>query len=306
VNGLIRYAACIAAVLLLVGCPSMAADHERLGDRAYVAANYGDALTEYRLALLQAQGPNARLHAKAAAAALHVGELKGAADEYLALARADGARTAEAADGLARVAQAATRGSDRAALRTALTGLRELAEGPLPSGFAVQLAEQLDHGAPPADILVVLPLAAAAAPDARLEDSLMFAYATVLARVGRCAPAVAVFEGIVRRQRVPSVVAGAAQGAGACALRLGRAALDGGRAGQAEEWFRRAVSQADDSPIGRAAYIGLGDVMAQRGDLVGAAEAYQRVLLGATPGDSVAALARDRLNRIANAGTVFP
>jgi tetratricopeptide (TPR) repeat protein len=296
----------VAAGLLVAACGGRAVDHEKLGDRAYVAGAWGDALTEYRLAVLQDQAPNARLRAKAGAAALHVGDLRAAAEEYLALARADGGRAGEAADGLERVALAASQAGDRPALRVALAGVRELASDRMAGGLGAQLAAMAGDAGRPADAVPVLPYAAAGASDARQQDSLMFAYAQALSRIGRCQQAVGVFEGVARRQRAASVIAAAAEGAAACALRLGRGALDGDRPDEAEGWFRRAVSQADDAPAGRAAYVGLGDVMYARGDLTAAAEAYQRALAGAAPGDSIAELARQRLNRIGSAGTAVP
>jgi tetratricopeptide (TPR) repeat protein len=294
------------AVLLLAGCPSSAAHHEELGDRAYLAGDYAVALTEYRLALLQETAPPADLRAKTAAAALHAGDLDGASREYLALARADPGRAEDAADGLDRVAQAAATAGNRTALRAAIAGIRELAKGRPPSALAGQAVQGLVEGARAAELVTVLPVAAAGAPDARQQDSLMFAYASVLARLGRCEPAVAVFEAVARRQRVPAIRDEAEAGAAACALRLGQQALEAGRHDRAELWLLRAASQADDAPVGRSAYLGLGDVRFARGDYVGAAEAYQRALGAGAPGDSLAAVARERLNRIGIAGTVFP
>jgi tetratricopeptide (TPR) repeat protein len=294
-------------VIAAGACSSTAADHEKFGDRAYLGGAYGNALTEYRLALLQDAAPNAGLRAKAAAAALHAGDLESAAREYLALARADGSRAGEAADGLDRVAQAAATAGNHAALRAAIAGVRELAKDRPPSPLAGRVVQDLGgEGARATELLAVLPAAAAGAPDARLQDSLMFAYGSVLARTGRCESALGVFEAVARRQRVPGVAARAEGEAATCALRLGQAALDGGRMERAEEWFRRAASQADDTPVGRAAYLGLGDVRYGRGDYVGAVEAYQRALGSAAQGDSLARVARDRLNRIGNAGTAFP
>lgn len=297
-----------AAVLLALGtaCSVIAADHEELGDRAYLGGAFAEALTEYRLALLQDQVAPARLRAKVAAAALQVGELELAAREYLALARADAERGEEAADGLDRVARAAAEAGNQVALRTAVTGVRELARDRPPMTLAGHAVRGLVAGAPAGEVLAVLPVAAAGAPDARLQDSLMYTYATLLARVGRCEAAVAVFEAVARRQRAEAIVPQAEAGAAGCALRLGQVALDRGQPERAEAWLQRAASQADDSPVGRAAYLGLGDVRFARGDVLGAAEAYQRVLGGAAPGDSLAAVARERLNRIGAAGTVFP
>jgi len=54
---------------LLVGCSPAAADHERLGDRAYREARFAAAEAEYRAAARGKGG--ARLYAKLGAAALH-------------------------------------------------------------------------------------------------------------------------------------------------------------------------------------------------------------------------------------------
>jgi tetratricopeptide (TPR) repeat protein len=294
------------AGLMGAACLGSAADHEELGDRAYVGGAYAAALTEYRLGLRQQTGPHGRLRAKAAAAALHAGDREGAAREYVALARADGQRVAEAVDGLDRVALAAAAAGDRPAWRAAIAGMRDLAPDRPASALAGQAVSALLEGSRPAELAQVLPAAAAAAPDARQQDSLMFAYASTVARLGRCETAISLYEAVARRQRVPGIGDEAQTRAAGCALRLGQAALDGGSPDRAEHWFLRAVSQADDTPVGRAAYLGIGDVRFARGDYAGAVEAYQRAVGSATPGDSLAGVARERLNRIGNAGTVFP
>lgn len=294
----------IPAALVLGGCRSSASDHEVRGDRAYAAGTFEQALAEYRLALRQL-APSGRLRAKAGAAALRAGDREAAAAQFLALAREDTGRAAEAADGLERVARDALQKSDPAGLREALTGLQELAAGRALGGFARELAASLGDDPQPDDALAILPFAAAAAPDAGAQDSLMFEYGEALRRAGRCEAALAVFEGLVRRRRAEHVLGRAARRASACALALGRRALDRGEPAGAEEWFRRAVAQAGDNTAGRAAYVGLGDVMFARGDLDGAVEAYQRAMAGAAEGDSIAQVAGERLNAIANAGTVF-
>ena len=65
-------AALLAAALLaavLAGCTLAAADHERLGDAAYGALRYDNAVAEYSAA--EASGGRPRLWAKLGAAALH-------------------------------------------------------------------------------------------------------------------------------------------------------------------------------------------------------------------------------------------
>ena len=286
----------------LAACGGAAANHETLGDRAYLNRQFGDALVEYRLAVKQRPG-TARLHAKAGAAALHVGDLTTAAAEYVALAGTSSPRRGEAADGLERVARAAMESDDRPALSAALSGLRQIAAGRALGSFAGQLARGLADLANATEAIVVLPYAAAVAPDARSQDSLVLQYARALARSGRCEDGSAAFDGLIRRQRDPAVVAAAEQGLLQCAVGLGRAAMEQGTPAVAEDWFRRAALEAGDSPLGRAAFLGLGDVMLARGDYAGAAEAYQRALLNAPPGDSAAEVARQRLGAISNAGT---
>lgn len=292
------------AMFLLAGCAGAAADHEKLGDRAYAERHFADALVEYRLALKQ--GPTAGLRAKAGAAALHAGDLVAAAEEYRALAEEGGSqRITEGADGLERVAKAAMEDDDRAGLAAALAGLRAVAAGRALGSFARQLAQTVGTEARSAEALNVLPYAAAAAGDARYEDSLMYLYASALARFGRCEQAIPVFEAVARRQREPAVMLPALQGQSRCALSLGQRALDAGQAEQAEEWFRRAAAGDERDALARAAYIGIGDVLFARGAFAEAAEAYQRALGGAAPGDSLAQIAAEKLNQVANAGTVI-
>jgi tetratricopeptide (TPR) repeat protein len=295
----------LAAIGVVAGCGGAAANHEELGDRAYAARHFPDAVVEYRLALKQK--PSAALRAKAAAAALRAGDLVTAADEYRALAREGGPeRATEAADGLERVAKAAVAADDRAALQAALLGLRALGQGRALGTFAWQLVQSLGAEPRSQEALNVLASAAAAAPDARHQDSLMFVYGSGLMRLGRCEAAMQVFEALVRRQREPAVVPASLQGRARCALQLGRQALEEGQAERAEEWFREAAAGADErDPVARAAYLGLGDVLFARGALAEAAEAYQRVLSGAAPGDSLAQIAAEKLNVVANAGTVI-
>jgi tetratricopeptide (TPR) repeat protein len=291
----------VLAMAVTIGCARSAVDHETLGDRAYVQGSYAEALTEFRLALLQGQGSPARLRAKAGAAALWAGDLQGAVQEYGQLARADGQRLDEAADGIERVAREAIARGDRAALRAAVVLLRELENGRSVGEFATELASGGGGGLD----LALLAVAAGNAPDARRQDSLMFAYAQALARAGRCEPAVRVFEALARRGR-GGVGPEASAAAAACALRVAQGHLEAERNDPAEEWFRRAVTLGEGTVVGRAAYLGLGDVLRARGDLVGAAAAWDRVILGAAPGDSLAERARARLNAIGSAGTEFP
>lgn len=291
------------ALVVLLSCFG-GDDHEARGDRAYADGEFAVALTEYRLALRQA-APDAGLRAKAAMAALHTGDLQAAAEEYRAMAEETDDRVAEAADGLERVARTALNDGDRAALEAALAGFQAVAEGRAIGSFARELAGGLGEAPRSQDALQVLLYAAAAAPDAGQQDSLMFVYGSVLRRLGRCEAAADVFESLARRQRQPTLV-GQAQIAGAsCALRVGQNEVSRGAPQAAEEWFQRAARIGGDNIYGREGYLRLGDVRLTLGQYESALAAYERAALGLQPSDSLYQVVADRINALGAAGTRF-
>ena len=120
-------------------------------------------------------------------------------------------------------------------------------------------------------------------------------------RVKDCSTAVAVFEGVIRRQRAPDVLDDAREGLGMCALVRGQDALDHGHPAEAEDWFRRASAPGVATTVERAAYLGLGDVRLAQGDVAGAVTAYQQSLVGGLPGDTLTQKARQKLNALGKA-----
>lgn len=291
-----------ALVVATLACTRSAADHEELGDRAYAAGAYRDALAEYQLGL-KANPGSAALHAKTAAAALHTEHYALAAAEYRALAEEDRSRAEEAADGLERVVRAALTVNDRTAVALALAGLRQIAPGRPLGRYARLVALEAAERGDTADALALLPTAVAAAPDARTADSLLFLYGMTAVRVRDCRTAVAVFEGVIRRQREPAVTDGAREGLGLCALVEGQRALEQGKPADAEGWFRRATAPGSPLDVARAAYLGLGDVRLARGDIVGALESYQQAMAGGMPGDTLMQRAQEKINALGKAET---
>ena len=293
-----RWAALLVA--LSCACTRSAADHEELGDRAYAAGDYRSALAEYQLGI-KAHPGSASLDAKLGAAALHTEEYLLAAEAFRSLARDDRSRTDEAADALERVARAALGANERAALTSALTGLREIAPT-RPLGRYVTLAalDAVDRG-DTATALPLLPVATAASADAARADSLLYVYGMTLVRVRDCSTAVPVFEGVIWRKRAPLVVESAREGLGLCALVEGQLALERGRPADAENWFRRATAPGASADVVRAAFLGLGDVRLSQGDIAGALESYQQALVGGTPGDTIAQRAQEKINSLGKA-----
>jgi tetratricopeptide (TPR) repeat protein len=289
-----------ALLALVLSCTESAANHEELGDRAYAAGQYADALAEYQLGRRASPGSGAVL-AKVGAAALHAEDYELAAEAYRTLARRDRSRVEEAADGLDRVARAALGANDRTALASALTGLREIApRRPLGRYVVLAALDAVDRG-DTAEAAALLPVAAASAPDAARADSLLFLYGRALVRVRDCSTAVRVFEGVIRRQRAAAVVEQAREGLGLCALVEGQVALEQGRPLDAESWFRRATAPGASTDVTRAAFLGLGDVRRAQGDLAGALESYQQALIGGTPGDTISQRAQEKLNALGKA-----
>ena len=293
-----RWAALLLA--LSCGCTRSAADHEELGDRAYAAGDYRSALAEYQLGI-KAHPGSASLDAKLGAAALHTEEYLLAAEAFRSLARDDRSRVDEAADALERVARAALGANERAALTSALTGLREIAPT-RPLGRYVTLAalDAVERG-DTAGALALLPVAAAASADAARADSLLYVYGMTLVRVRDCSTAVPVFEGVIWRKRAPLVVESAREGLGLCALVEGQLALERGRPADAENWFRRATAPGASPEVVRGAFLGLGDVRLSQGDIAGALESYQQALVGGTPGDTIAQRAQEKINSLGKA-----
>jgi tetratricopeptide (TPR) repeat protein len=290
----------VVTLLFLLACTRSAANHEELGDRAYAAAAYVDALAEYQLGRKSNPG-SATLLAKLGAAAMHAEDYELAADAYRSLARRDRSRVEEAADGLDRVARAALAANDRTALASALTGLRDVApRRPLGRYVVLAALDAVDRG-DTAEARALLPVAAAAASDVARADSLLYVYGMTLVRARDCSTAVRVFEGVIRRQRAPVVVESAREGVGMCSLVEGQLALERGRPADAEAWFRRATAPGASVDVVRAAFLGLGDVRLAQGDVTGALESYQQALVGGTPGDTISQRAQEKLNALGKA-----
>lgn len=298
-----RLAAALVAVTL--ACTRSAADHEELGDRAYAAGAYRDALAEYQLGL-KAHPGSADLHARAAAAALHTEDYALSAAEYRALAKEDRSRVEEAADGLERVVRAALAGNARSAVALALEGLREIVPSrPLGRYARIAALDAADQGNV-GEALALLPTAVAAAPDGRSADSLLFVYGMMAVHARDCGTAVPVFEGVLRRQREPAITDGAREGLGLCALVEGQRALERGQPADAEGWFRRATAPGAPVDVARAAFLGLGDVRLAQGDIAAALESYQQAMTGGTPGDTITLRAQEKINALGKADAPSP
>ena len=284
---------------LVSACARSAADHEDLGDRAYTAGAYRDALAEYRLG--EKAGATADLLAKCGAAALHTQDYVLAAGEYRALAEKDRSRAAEAAEGLERVVHAALASNDRVALANALQALQQLAPGRSLGRYARLVALDAAQRGDSAAALALLPVAVAAAPDGRSADSLLFVYGMAAARARDCRTAVPVLEGVIRRHRESSVIDGAREGLSLCALREGQALLEQGKPADAESWFKRATAPGASLDVTRTAFLGLGDVRLAQGDVASALESYQQAMAGGNPGDSITVRAQQKINALGKA-----
>jgi hypothetical protein len=201
---------------------------------------------------------------------------------------------------LAGVAGPAGAANDRTALASALTGLREVApRRPLGRYVVLAALDAVERG-DSVGASALLPVAVATS-GLQQADSLLFVYGRLLVRTRECELAVAVFEGVIRRQRAAAVVEQAREGLGLCALVEGQLALERGRPADAEGWFRRATAPGASPDVTRAAFLGLGDVRLAQGDVVGAMESYQQALFGGTPGDTIAQRAQEKLNALGKA-----
>jgi tetratricopeptide (TPR) repeat protein len=282
----------LLAVVVLAACGGTQGREQR-GDEAYSQSRYDVALADYRAAL--DHDASARLWAKAASAAWHVGALDSAAAAYVQLAAADPTRADEAANGLELVARTAQRNGNRPALIAALMGLRTVSPAHPAARYALLLADLASNDS---TMLALLPQAIAAAPDAPTVDSLLLAYAALEHRGGSCESAAQIYGAVRRRSRSDSLRDSAATGLLGCAERLSDAALARRDFSAAEQWLGQIVRIDSVSPAGRGALLQLAHAREAQGDSIGAALLLQTTIRLDTVGDSISQAADRDLARL--------
>jgi len=284
----------------LSACASAAADHERLGDRAYRDGELPVAIAEYRAALRS--GGGSQVWAKLGNAALRGGQLGVAVEAYTTLRASDPSRATEAAIGLERVAEAAERGGAAEAihLAAAVRALRTSPGRPL-GRWGLTPRAQLG----PSEAVGALPAMLASASGRKAVDSLLLLLGEAQQATTACEAAIRTFRTVLRRASTPQQRVEAGTGLGACGLRLGLDALGTHQGELAEQWFESAVKAVPASVVGWRAEIGLGDSRLLQGDVLGAALAYQSVLSVHALPDSLRGLARAKLDSL-GASSVTP
>ncbi len=283
--------AALLAGVLLAAC--MGRDAERRGDDAYVAGRFEEAFAAYQAGRDAGDG---QLHAKAAAAAASAGMPDSAIAAWLRVVEADAARSGEAADGLEAVARAAERQRNVAVLRRAIGALGLVAPERPVGRYALTLlgGTELDGD----EAVRLLPGALAAAPAGTAFDSLMLRYGRALSDGGRCDEAVDAYRAVLRRTGDTARRTRAGRGLAGCALQLGVAALEAGRAVDGDRWFGLAARLDSGTAVGRRALIGLGDARVAVGDTIAAVIVWQRLADAADAADSNSLMAAARLRAL--------
>jgi tetratricopeptide (TPR) repeat protein len=269
-------------------------DRERQGDQAYGEGRYAQALAEYRQAL--AHDPDARIWAKAGAAALRTGTLEVASDAYLRLAAEDPTRAEEAAEGLEAVARAAERAGDAKRLQAAVVGMGAIAPDRSIGRYALELIRR--PGAEATDLVAVLPGAIAVAPDPETVDSLLVVYGNALRETSGCGEALGAYQAGLRRTKLASLRGRAEEGVAACSLWMGLRSEAMGESDNAVLWFAAAIRIDSSTAVGRRALVGYGDARLRLGDTLGGALAFQIVVSDGTQSDSIQLMALDRLENL--------
>ncbi len=297
----------LGVIVLLASCPGPAADHERLGDRAYRENRFDVALAEYLTA--QATNERPRIWAKAGSAALRSKNYRAAVDAYARLGSSDPARASEALGALERVARVAVRAGDGGTIArsTAILAIRRLAPArPIGRLAGGALAPA---GLSRPEQVRILPSAIGSADGARSVDSLMLVYGDALRETTACDAAARAFRTSLRRSKQAHIIAAARNGLANCALQLGRDALAADHLPEAERWLEESVANDSTGPVGWRARIEFGDARQREGDLLGAALAYQSVVSTAAAPDTLRRFASERLNALStspNPGTGVP
>jgi len=281
----------VLCTLLLVGCPSAAADHAKLGDQAVSEADFNVAVAEYRAGVQASARPE--LLAKLGNAAFRLKNYREAADAYRRLGESDPSRAGEAATGLERVARTATAAGDYLAGREALLGLQAIAPDRPTGRIALQLAlsGRFDAG----DALPLVPYALAGARNDATVDSLLLVYGNALRETTACEEAVRIFQAVIRRAGSGR----ANQGLAECAIRLGLDAQALNQPQIAERWFREALQADSLTELGRRAMLGLADARLSQGDTLHAAASYRTVVERWGAADSLGEVANGKLGSLA-------
>jgi len=288
-----------ALLTLAVGCQLAAADHERLGDQAYLENDFDQAVSEYQAAAKN--NGRSRVWAKLGAAAIKGQEYSVAVDAFQALAEADPTRATEAAVGLERVAEAVGRGGpgEQMVVSRAVLAVRRIAPN-RPLGRLAQVpvgAADLD----PNTLLGLLPVAIASAGSRSVVDSLLARYAGALKTLTACDASARGYQALLRRAERSSLRRAARDGVAFCGLVLGLDALTAKDGASAEHWFDAVIAVEPTTERGWRAQIGRGDARLLAGDALGASVAYQTVLGAGAVSDSLRALASERLNALGSA-----
>lgn len=292
--GLVLVSVCAWGV---TGCEGTTADHERLGDAAYLEGRFGAASAEYQMAAQSR--PVATVWAKAGAAALAADQYRVATVAFQELAIADPERSGEAVIGIERIVRAALRErpADLTSAREAILVLRRLAPE-RPVGIA-SLAVVRGGTLGVSESVVLIPAALGAAGNARLVDSLLLAWGNALRETTACDAATQSYAVALRRTRSVETRGAARDGLTSCGLRLGMDALDADQPQVAETWFRTVLRTDSLGAPGRRARVGVGDARLRQGDVLGALLAWQWVLdhgsIGEDGLDSVTTMAWERM-----------
>jgi hypothetical protein len=251
-------------------------------------------LAEYQQVL--ADDPDARIWAKAGAAALRTANLEVASDAYLRLAAEDPTRVEEAAEGLEAVARAAERAGDAKRLQAAVVGMGAIAPDRSVGRYALELIRR--PGAEATDLVAVLPGAIAVAPDPETVDSLLVVYGNALRETSGCGDALGAYQAGLRRTKLASLRSRAEEGVAACSLWMGLRSEAMGEPDNAALWFAAAIRIDSSTTVGRRALVGYGDARLRLGDTLGGALAFQTVVSDGTQSDSIQLMALDRLENL--------
>jgi tetratricopeptide (TPR) repeat protein len=275
--------------LALVGCAVGRPTSEQRGDDAWHDARWADAVSAYRAA-----GSTPRVLAKLADASLQGGLLSESAEAWTRLGTESPDRSAEAAAGLARVAQAAENAGNSTALARALLGLRTLA----PQWPLARLAAQLSdvNGLAAGDVAGVMPAILASSPSRDEVERWLVTLGRADQGRGSCEIAVPILEGALRTTTNTGLRDSATTTLAWCELGLGLTALAAAHPGEAERWLDRAAHREPDAPVARRALVGFGDARAAQGDTAAAKAAWEAVA-AITPPDSLTQLALQRLQQ---------
>lgn len=287
----------IGCTATLSSCVQGAGEQSALlrGDQAYAAADYEEALAEYRLAVVEG-GSAPRTLARVGHTYALLGRVEESVEHYRQAFRQDSRWADQAAADLLALARRLVAQDDHFGAASAVQAASEFRPGITVSELALPLAR---HYFQSGEFDLALPLyqraMTAVPPDSAA--TIVFELAQAYEEVGDCRRALVFFDRF-RETASRSQRSEADWHIGNCSYRLAQSLRRQGQDGEALRHLETTIRMGEPMTILPRAYFEKGDILALRGECDAALEAFRDVLRADPGSGALADRARERVDAI--------